>query len=344
MYLIKRGLFISSISLILSFNGGNAIAAQPKWCADKPVKFAGITWESGQFFTEVARIIIENGYDCKTEVVTGSTAVTETALASNDLQVWMEQWGGRTEIIKKSRDAGKVDLVGSLLKGGTVEGWFVPEYVVKGDKARNIKPIAPQLQSVEDLPKHKDIFKDDEDPSKGRFLNCPTGWDCEKNNNQKLKAYKLTDSYTNFRPGTGGALDASIASAYERGKPILFYYWAPAGLMGKYKFYQLKEPAYNEACWKTIYNSTSDTPCGSTTPPTDLSVGISTPFKNDAPELVAFFQKMSLPADIVNKVIADMGTRKVDGAVVAKEFMKKNKSLWSQWVPKDAVEKIEKKL
>lgn len=339
----KQTVAMSGLAVALSM-AASAAQAAPKWCAsNKPVKFAGVTWESAQFFTEVARFIIENGYDCKTESVTGSTAVTEAALVSNDLQVWMEQWD-RTDVIKKGREAGKIELLGNILQGGTSEGWFVPDYVVKGDPKRGIKPMAPGLKSVADLPKYKELFKDDENPAKGRFLNCPTGWDCERINNQKFKAYKLSDSYTNFRPGTGGALDATIASAYQRGKPVLFYYWSPAGLMGKYNFVKLDEPAYSEKCWKTLQNSTTDEACGSVTPSFKLYVGASTPLIKEAPELVEFFNKYSVPSYIVNLIIADMGERKIDGAVAAKEFLAKNKTLWKQWIPADVAAKVEKKL
>lgn len=341
---LHHSIRISCVALFLSV-AACAAHATPKWCADgKPVKFAGITWESGQFLTEVARIVIEKGYDCKTEVIPGSMTVTQTALLANDLQVYVELWAGRDAIVAQGAKAGKVGEVGSLLIGGTLEGWFVPEYVIKGDPQRGIKPMAPDLKTVADLPKYKALFKDDEEPGKGRFLNCPSGWECEKSNSQKLKAYKLSADYTNFRPGTGGALDATIASAYERGKPVLFYYWAPAGLMGKYKFTQLKEPAFNEACWKTIYNSTVNDPCGSAAPSTNLTSGLSAPFMRDAPELVAFFKSYSLPSELLNRTIAEMVDRKLDAAVVAKEFMQKNKALWKAWMPADVAGKVEKSL
>lgn len=334
----------SAAALLMSAGSAQAATATPQWCAGgAPVKFAGVTWESAQFFTEIARFIVANGYGCQTESVTGSTAVTESALVSNDLQVWVEQWD-RTNVIKKGRSDGKIDLVGNILAGGTREGWFVPDYVVNGDAKRGIKPMAPDLKSVADLPKYKDLFKDDEDPSRGRFLNCPTGWDCERINNQKFKAYKLAATYTNFRPGTGGALDATIASAYERGKPILFYYWSPAGLMGKYKFVQLQEPEFTEKCWKSVQNTTTDDVCGTVTPSFKLTIGVSTPFIKGAPDVIAFFEKLSVPADIVNRAITEMGERKVGGAVLAKEFLQKNKALWQQWVPADVAGKVEAKL
>ena len=39
-----------------------------------------------------------------------------------------------------------------------------------------------------------------------------------------------------------------------------------------------------------------------------------------------------------------MNQRKVGGNVVAREFMKKNKALWKQWVPEDVGLKIERAL
>ncbi|MFP3802808.1 glycine betaine ABC transporter substrate-binding protein, partial [Paraburkholderia sp. SIMBA_027] len=60
----------------LALTGASAHAAD-SWCAQgKTVHFAGITWESGAFATEVLRQILEKGYGCKTDVVPGSTAAT----------------------------------------------------------------------------------------------------------------------------------------------------------------------------------------------------------------------------------------------------------------------------
>ncbi len=334
---------ISACGLVLLLSlVANLAHAIPKWCIDKPVKFAGITWESGQFFTEVARIIVEKGYGCKTEVVPGDSPTTEAALIANGLQVWMETWG--SELLLQGRNRGQINLIGNVLIGGTVEGWFVPEYVVKGDEKRGIKPLAPTLKSVADLANYVELFKDDAHPGKGRFLNCPAGWTCADNNTQKLKAYKLAALYTDVRPADGAALDAQIAGAYERGEPLLFYYWAPTAFMSKYRLLQLQEPAYNAACWNTISKNVTNYVCGSSTPPKALQIGISIPFQNNAPELIEFFNKFSLPVDIVNRTLHEMNQRKAGGDVVAREFMKNNKALWKQWVPEDVGLKVERAL
>src|SRR3546814_6995389 len=86
-----------------------------------------------------------------------------------------------------------------------------------------------------------DVCSSDLSPSKGRFLNSPIGWTSEVVNKQKLKAYGLSDSYVNFRSGSGAALDAEISSSIRRGKPILFYYWSPTPLLGRFTLVQLQE-------------------------------------------------------------------------------------------------------
>jgi glycine betaine/proline transport system substrate-binding protein len=147
--------FACALMLGASLSSPAAFAQSNVCSPDKTIRFAGITWESAQFYTSMIRTLLEQGYGCKTELVNGSSAATETAVVSNDLQVWVESWN-RTDIIKKGQEMGKIRLVGDLLSGGgAIEGFFVPEYVVKGDAKRGIKAMAPDLKSVADLPKYK---------------------------------------------------------------------------------------------------------------------------------------------------------------------------------------------
>jgi glycine betaine/proline transport system substrate-binding protein len=139
--------------------------AAPGWCeSGKTVKLAQITWESGALMTEMVRTVLEKGLGCKTEVIPGATAATETALSKNDLQVWAEHWTGRSPIVARALQDGSVKLVGELIPGGDKEGWYVPDYVINGDAKRGIKPVAPQLRSIAQLPQYKNLFADDEEP------------------------------------------------------------------------------------------------------------------------------------------------------------------------------------
>ncbi|WP_311198387.1 glycine betaine ABC transporter substrate-binding protein, partial [Pseudomonas chlororaphis] len=143
-----------------------------------PIHFADLNWESGSLITDILRTIVEKGYGLPTDTLPGTTITLETALANNDIQVIGEEWAGRSPVWVKAEAEGKVAALGDTVKGAT-EGWWVPEYVVKGDPAKGIKPLAPGLRSVTDLKRYKDVFKDPESPGKGRFLNSPIGWTSE---------------------------------------------------------------------------------------------------------------------------------------------------------------------
>lgn len=300
----------------------------------EPVRFAGQTWESAEFTMNVLQQILEKAYDCKTEAVPGTAAATETALTQNDLQVVAELWSGRTKIIEDAIKAGTVQVIGNTLEGGARQGWYVPDYVVNGDSKRGIKAVAPDLRSWQDLPKYKELFADPETPGKGRFLNCPSGWVCEQTNTRLLKVLNLDQDYTNFRAGTGAALDAAISSAYDQGKPILFYYWQPTGLMAKYRFKRIAMPPFNQACWDTVVSGKGEL-C-----PTDflvarLGIAVSAPFAKGNPEVIKLFQRVQFEPALLNQIIYVMTSQHVRGDVAADRFLHEHPEIWKAWMPAD---------
>ena len=237
----KPNLAVMVGALVLGASAGMANAS---YCSDgKTVTFAGINWQSGAFVTEVMKTILSDGYDCKVDAIPGNSVTLEQATANNDVQIFAEEWVGRSEVWNKATEEGKVTTAGKTFVGSK-EGWFVPRYLIEGDAARGIKPVAPDLKSVSQLsePQYVKLFADPEEPSKGRFLNCPSGWTCEGISTAKLEAYKLDGSYVNFRPGTGTALDAALSSAYLQGLPVLLYYWSPNALKAKYGDSLLDQP------------------------------------------------------------------------------------------------------
>lgn len=307
--------------------------------AQAPIHFADLNWESGSLITDVLRIIVEKGYGLPTDTLPGTTITLETALANNDIQVIGEEWAGRSPVWVKAEAEGKVVSLGDTVKGAT-EGWWVPEYVIKGDPERGIKALAPELKSVADLPRYKDVFRDPEDPSRGRFLNSPTGWTSEIVNSQKLKAYALNDSFVNFRTGSGAALDAEVASSIKRGKPVLFYYWSPTPLLGRFKLVKLEEPPFDAEAWKTLADANNPNPKGTRSMPASLAIGVSAPFKAQYPELVTFFEKVDLPIDLLNQTLAGMSEKRLQPRLVAEAFLRDQPQVWKPWVPAEVATKV----
>lgn len=314
----------------------------PGFGADKstPIHFGDITWESGALTTEILRLIVEKGYGYSTDTLPGSTVSMEVALARNDIQVIAEEWAGRSPAWVKAEQAGQVFAIGDTVKNAD-EGWYVPAYVIKGDAKRNIKPLAADLQSVDDLKRYAKVFSDPESPGKGRFLNSPSGWTSETVNSQKLKAYGLDELFSNFRSGTGAALDAEVNSAIRRGKPVLFYYWSPTPLMGRFELVRLQEPAFDAKAWETLTDASNPNPIGTRSLPAKLSIGVSAPFQKDYPELIEFFAKVDLPIDTLNKALAQMSETRESPEKAAKQFMRANPDIWKAWLPGEIATKVE---
>lgn len=312
----RRSLLAAGLSLGLLAAG---TAQADSWCASKPVKFAGVNWESGMLLTELMGFVLQHGYDCKVDSIPGNSITLEQALGNNDIQVFAEEWIGRSEAWNKAAAAGKVVGVGAPIEGAT-EGWYVPRYLVEGEGAK-----APKLKSIADLGQYAELFRDPEEPGKGRFYNCPAGWTCELENSEMLKSYGLENKYTNFRPGTGPALDAAILSSYKRGEPILTYYWSPTPLMGQVDLVRLEEKA---GVNKTI----------------DIKVGVSKVFHDEAPELVAMLEKVNLPIDLLNQNLGRMAKDRIESPKLARIFLKEHPEVWHQWVSEDAAKKVDASL
>lgn len=326
------GLFMSGLAT------GTAHAAsmdKPKCEINRPIMFSDLNWDSNRFHTALARFIVEKGYGCKTDATPGDTMPLIMALIRGDNDVMMELWEENVkDVWKKAEDQGKVEKVGVNFPDA-VQGWFIPKYLADG-KAKG-------LRSVSDLPKYKDLFRDPEEPSKGRFTNCPAGWGCEDVNSKKLKAYGLLKDYTNFRVGTGAALDAAIAGAYKRKKPILFYYWGPTWIMGKYDMVQLKEPKYDPKVWDNLLkNDKAKKACAY--PVVAVEVAVSKPFADKAPKITAFLSHYHTNNAMVSKALTYMQEHNASAKDAALHFLKTRKDVWTKWVPADVAKRVESAL
>lgn len=328
---LLQGLLMLLGLLILLHAPSRAFAQSPPCNDGQAVRFADQNWESASFTTHILVRILTDVFGCTTEIVPGTPAAAEVALSQGDLQIISELWTGRSAIMEQAIAAGQVRVVGDTLKGGAEQGWYVPEYVIQGDPDRGIAPMAPDLQSWNDLPRYKHLFRDPEQPSKGRFLNCPTGWVCEATNTRLLALYGLDKDYTNFRAGTGAALDAAISSAHERGQPLLFYYWAPAGLMAKYQLHRIELPPFNEACWKVIVSGDGE-PCATDFLKARLAIAVSAPFAQANPAIVSFFARVSFQPRELNQAILEMTEQRVSGGVMAERFLLQHPEVWSGWL------------
>ncbi len=235
MKLYKKVLALSVIFLGLTSFSLSASADCGK------ARLADFDWSSANIHTAIVSFILEHGYGCEVEVTKGSTTPIMAAHYDSQLDVVTELW---YDNIVGNYDP--VEAAGVIRNLGintpdSQQAFYVDR--TTADKY-NLKSVLDMLN-----PEVAALFTDPEDPSKGRMTSCISGWTCYTVNYVKQRVYGLDKYYTNFDPGSGGALDAAIAGAFKKGKPVFSYYWTPTGLMGKVDLVQLKEPAYDNACW-----------------------------------------------------------------------------------------------
>lgn len=303
---------------------------------DDPIVFADAGWDSLRFHNSVAQAIIENGYGLKTDVTPGSTPNTLTGLEQGDIDVYMEIWTGNVkDQWEKILESGNVERVSTNFDDNR-QGFYVPTYMIKGDKKRGIEPMAPDLKTVQDLTRYKDLFKDPENPGKSRIIGSPTGWAVDGILEQKVKTYGLDKDFTYFRPGSDAALTSSLTDAYEKGEPWVGYYWEPTWVMGKYDMTLLEEPAYDEKAWEDGY--------GTAFPKQPVEIAIHKSLQDRAPEVVEFLKKYKTSAELTNEALAYMQDNDASSDEAAQWFLKEHEEVWTQWVPDDVAAKVKESL
>lgn len=306
---------------------------------DHKIVFAGLDWDSNAFHTAVAQRILRDGMGCAVDLIPGSTIPLFNGMARGDMHVMMEVWANNTPPSWTAGvAAGKLVEVG-LNFPDAVQGWFVPKYLVEGDRA-----AARGLKSVADLPRFKTLFRDPEEPAKGRFLNCMAGWQCELVNTKKLHAYGLAEHFTNFRPGTAAALDAAILSAIKRKRPVLFYYWGPTWLLGQigHEVVMLDEPAYDAARWAALdrVKDPRDARDATAYPMVEVRIGASKAFLEKAPRIGAFLQRYRTSATLVSEALAHMQRTRGSADDAARHFLKTHAEVWAGWVEPEVARKV----
>ena len=324
-----------------------AVAGTVAWAqrceVERKIVFAGLDWDSNAFHTAVAQRILRDGYGCQVDAIPGSTIPLINGMARGDIHIIMEVW-------KSNQPPSWTDGVasGKLVEVGVnfpdaVQGWFVPRYLVEGTNAP-----APGLKSVADLPKFKALFADPEEPAKGRFLNCPAGWQCEVFNSKKLAAYGLNDSFVNFRPGTGAALDAAVTSAVKRKRPVLFYYWGPTWLLGQLgsQLVMLQEPAYDAAVWQALSDAKApaDVKAATAYPTVQVMIGARKDFLDQAPAIHQFLRRYRTSGQMVSEALAYMQDTKGSADDAARQFLKTRQDVWRGWVSAEVAAGVMAKL
>ena len=298
---------------------------------EKPIVFGYGGWDTCQWMCEIAGFITEHGYGYEVEYAPATNVAIVAAIERGDIDIHMEiAERSIEEPLRKLMESGQGKKVGISFPG-TWQGWLVPTYMIKnGD--------IPEGVSVFDMPKYWELFKDPEEPTKGRFYSCIPGWQCEKTNNLKIEAYGLDEYYNVFTPGSDAALSASLVGAYAKGEPWFGYYWSPTWVLAKVDMTPLEEPAWTEELW------TEEAKYACEYPLDDNLIVVNISLRDRAPEVVDFLGKYRHTFDQMNEGLLYMKENEAEPPEAAIWFLKEYESVWTKWVPSDIAEKVKASL
>ena len=354
MFIRKKSVLLFLVTAMFIFSACQAAAVEGEEAVEDKelITFADTQWQSLWINNAIAMYIVEHGYGYPTESVTVTTAVMQQSLVDDEVDVIMEVWWSNIEEWwDTERQSGTIVELGEIFES-SAQGFYVPRYVIEGDEERGIEPMAPDLTSVDDLPKYKDLFADPEDPEKGLITSCVTGWNCAEVIRIKTYAYGLDETFNIVEPGSSGALDAGIAGPYKKGEPVVSYYWEPTWLLGVYDMVLLEEPEYTDECWAEITEISAagvvDDSLAGTVPseagcsfenigiPKAVSAGMA----DRNPDLVEFLDTMFIGTDNLNKISAYMTENEAEVEEAAIWYFENYEDQWRSWLSEDVAEKV----
>lgn len=325
---LSRKSVLLAASLLLGAAFALPAQAQEACGTDRTIDIAEMTWPSAAALAHVHALILERGYGCNVEIVQGDTVPTSASMIERGQPaIAPEMWTGTIAgAWEQGLEEGNVVEAGLAFTDGAVEGWWIPDYTAEQ---------YPDLKTPEDLPAFAEVFADPEEPDQGRFYSCPPGWGCEINNAALFDAYGLEDSFNLFSPGSGGNLDAAIDRAFTREEPIVFYYWGPTSLMGKYNFHRLEMPAHDPDVWACNNDPecSPNQPSAFPTPPVIIAAASWVP--QEAPAIAEYLGKVELTSGDVSAMLSWGEQNGADAAETAEYFIAEHEDVWTQWVPDD---------
>ncbi len=311
----------------LIVTSGMALAACGK------VTIGEMNWPSASVIANVEKFILKAGYGCEVELVQTALVPAMTSMVEKgEPDVASEIWiNSVRESFEKGVAEGRLVSAGNVLSDGGIEGWWIPAYFAAAH---------PDIRTVQQVLDNAQLFQDPEDPSRGRFYNCPSGWACKIINSNLFRAYGLDERFNDFNPGSAEGLASSIVKAYERQEPWFGYYWTPTAILGKYPMVMVELADFDAAGHACNSRENCDKPYPGRYPVGRVVAAATRAFADSHPDELAFISNVSFPNDVMNAVLAWGEDNQAEGNEMAGYFVVKHEALWSSWLPEDVAARV----
>ncbi|WP_019615793.1 ABC transporter substrate-binding protein [Psychromonas ossibalaenae] len=330
-----RKLLVTSFFLALTSFSSSAFSSE---CGR--VSIADMNWDSATLIASLDRFILEHGFGCDVQVIAGDTMPTGASMiAAGQPDIVPEFWNNSfKQALDLGVQQGVIRYAGSPLSDGGEEGFWVPDYMVEKD---------PALATIAGIKANAALFRDPQNPGKSVFMGCPVGWNCRISAGHLFRALQLDKfGFDLVDPGSGIALAASIAEAYERKQAWFGYYWAPTSVLGKYKMVKVDfgsgtDEQYFKEC---IIQHDCAAPKVTMYPLSVVDTVVTERFAKNAPEALAYISARSFTNVQMNQLLAWMEKQQADGEETVEYFLAHYPGIWTEWLDTATVGKIKKAL
>ena len=324
LFRIFGSLLLSLVLLLTLFGTG---CAKPVVQETPTIKLAEFDWSSQQLLTALLDRIITDRLGYPTERIKLSQPVTWAAMDKGDVDISPEIWfPGRQREIQPFLDKGTIELAGEIF-GGAGNYWVVPRYVVEGDPARGIEPMAPDLKTILDLKKYWKLFENPEKPGLGELVGGEVGWVDESP--WMILGYDLPLWKSNQ---SEAVMLARMIAADKKGQPLLMVMWSPHVIFSQVdliKLENLDPDKTGEIDWdKDPY------PLRTGLAEYTVYKVVRAELKNTAPAVYRLMQNMSVTEDEINGLTFRVDVNGEDIAIVAADWIAKNQNKIDQWLGK----------
>ncbi|GAA0470885.1 glycine betaine ABC transporter substrate-binding protein [Alkalibacillus silvisoli] len=300
------------------------------------IVLADADWNSIKVHNAIMQNIMEHGYGFETDTLGGSTANTVQGLRDGDINVYSEVWTDNIrEVYEEAIELEEIIEV-SVNFDDNDQGLYVPTYVIEGDEERGIDPLAPELETVQDLKDYPEVFQDPEDSEMGQIINGPSGWAVNETIVEKAEYYGLNEMFNIMSPGSDSAAVSSLASAYEDGEPWVGYYWSPTWVTASYDLTLLEDEPYDEETWQETR--------GTEFPPNDVTVAVHEDFPEQAPDVYEFLNNYETSTALTEEALVYILDNDAEPEEAAVWWMEEHEDLWTEWVPEDVAESVKAEL
>lgn len=311
-----------------------ASAQDAKQCGR--LSIAEMNWSSAGVAAWVDKIILENGYSCQIDLVTGDTMPTFTSMnEKGEPDIAPELWVNAVkEPLDNALKEGRLVQAAEILSDGGVEGWWIPKYVADAH---------PDIKTVADALKHPELFPAPEHPDRGGVMNCPSGWNCQITTTnlfkRKMRPTRALIWSIADRPQGWMVLSPTPMNASRAGWGIT---GAPTAILGKYDMVKLPFEQPLDVDHYTTCIAVPDCPDPKVTeyPVADVYTVVTQKLAENNPMVMDYLGKRSWKNDIVNQILAWKDDNQATNEDAAWHFLETYPEVWKPWLGDDAAQKV----